>query len=150
MALVGPSPLGGSGLFAAASHLPGDKLLVEPHLLRLRSGTALARQEPRLLKASFEELAQDGGLELLRAQAFYRGPSDALGEQRRKAFQDWASSTWPEEPVEYQEAMAEAMTVMSCAPPAKYLHAFSIGTEIFSSLLGTALDLTYILQMYLI
>ena len=104
MAVVGPSPLGGSGLFASAAYRPGDEVLSEPHLVRLRSG--------RALEASFEELKKEA-LELLRAHSFYRGPSDAVGEQRREAFRSWAEHTWPEESLEYREAMADAMTVVS-------------------------------------
>jgi len=109
------SPLGGFGIFATKDFLPGDEVFAEEHLARLDTVSALDQRDELSLKEKFDQLALASGgqtLAALRDHSFFRGPQDALGEERRGAFDRWAIETWPED-VEYQVAMAEAMTIMS-------------------------------------
>lgn len=110
------SPLGGFGIFAAKDFLPGDEVFMEEHLARLDTTKALDEQDKLSLKDKFDLLALDSDgqtLQALREHSFFRGPPDALGEERRAAFDRWAMDTWPEAKAEHQVAMAEAMTIMS-------------------------------------
>ena len=46
---------------------------------------------------------------------FVRNPkAQKSPQERRAAFDQWASETWPDSSSAHQLAMAEAMTVMSC------------------------------------
>eukprot|EP00439_Symbiodinium_sp_Y106_P022523 s3867_g2.t2 len=108
------SELGGEGVFATRSFKPGDQVFAEKHVARL--GVTAVDRDIEGLKARFDELAgDDAGIMLtnLRSTSLFRGPSGSLGEERRNAYGSWASSTWPDASPGQQEAMADAMTIMS-------------------------------------
>ncbi|CAE7655209.1 ASPM [Symbiodinium microadriaticum] len=111
---IQPSQLGGAGIFATRSFKPGDQVFTEKHVARL--GVTAVDRDIEGLKARFDELAgDDAGITLtnLRSTSLFRGPSGSLGEERRNAYGSWASSTWPDASPGQQEAMADAMTIMS-------------------------------------
>ncbi|CAJ1445991.1 unnamed protein product [Effrenium voratum] len=115
MVAVGPSPLGGEGVFAQRDFAPGEQVFAEPPAAWLAGMCRLMHRDNEGLKDRFDQLAalrHGAALAALRSAGLFRG-SGAVGQERRAAFERWAADTWPEEQAAHQAAMADAMTVLA-------------------------------------